>query len=77
MQVANPTHGELVEAEEEAEEHPGDEIMQETLDEMIEEINSEIIPEGEELLRKTETQVETAEEVHCGRSGGETDWTSP
>ena len=64
MQAANPTHGELVEEEEEAdmaEEHPGDEPMQATLDKMTEEIN-EIIPEGEEILRETETQVETAEE---------------
>jgi hypothetical protein len=65
IQVANPTRGELVEdeEEEEAEEDPADTAMQATLDEMIDELNDAIIPEGEEILREVENQVETVDEV--------------
>ena len=68
VQVANPTHGELVEDEEEPEEpevaddRPEDDLMQETLGEMIDEINNDIIPAGEDLLREVETVEEDQEE---------------
>jgi hypothetical protein len=68
VQVANPTHGELIEYVEEPEElevaddRPEDDLMQETLDEMIDEINNDIIPAGEDLLREVETVEEDQEE---------------
>ena len=53
----NPTHGELVEEEEETE-NTVDTEMEQVIDEMIDELNNEVIPASEEMLQEIAGQTQ-------------------